>query len=371
MHPFDRLVRAAMRDVPPYVPGTPIDEVRRRYGLERVVKLASNENPLGSSPRAIEALREIPSLNIYPDDVNLELRRRLGERCGVSADHVVLGHGSNELLRYLLTLLMEPGDELICARETFSLYHHDARMLGATPLEIPLNDGVHDLQAMLAAVTPRTKVVVLCDPNNPTGTRVEREAYRRFLSELPPDVLLVVDQAYVEFADDDAVDATLDLDARPNLLVLRTLSKLYGLAAVRIGYAVGDPAIVSWLTRAHVPFNVALPAVRAALAAIDDHEFVKRTRANNDEGKAYLYRQIERMGLWAYRSASNFLCIHLPVTADRAYHDLARRGVIVRAGTSFHLPHHIRVTIGTPEENRMFVEALEEALDSWTATSPA
>lgn len=371
MHPFEHLVRAAMRDVPPYVPGTPVEEVRRRFGLERVVKLASNENPLGTSPRALEALAQTRVLNIYPDDVNVELRRRLGERCGVSAEHVVVGHGSNELLRYLLTLLMEPGDELVCAKETFALYHHDARMLGATSVEIPLDDGVHDLQAMLAAVTPRTKVVVLCDPNNPSGTRVAREAYRRFLAQLPPHVLLLVDQAYLEFADEDAVDATLDLDLRPNMLVLRTLSKVFGLAAVRLGYAVGDPAIIGWLMRAHVPFNVTLPSVRAALAALDDHDFVARTLANNEEGKAYLYEQIERLGLWAYRSAANFLCIHLPVAADRAYLDLMRRGVIVRSGTSFHLPHHIRVTIGTPEENRIFIEALEQALASWTAASPA
>lgn len=370
MHPFDRLVRTAMREVPPYVPGTPIEEVRRRFGLERVIKLASNENPLGTSPLAIEALRSIDALNIYPDDVNVELRRRLGERCGVGAESVVLGHGSNELLRYLFTLVMEPGDELVCAKETFSLYHHDARMLGASTVAVPLRDGVHDLSAMLAAVTPRTKVVVLCDPNNPTGTRVTREAYRRFLSDLPPEVLLVVDQAYVEFADEDAVDATLDLGMRPNMLVLRTLSKLYGLAAVRLGYAVGDPAIVSWLMRAHVPFNITLPSARAALAAIEDHAFMERTRANNEQGKAYLYRHLERLGLWAYRSAANFLCVHLPVTADRAHLDLMRRGVIVRAGTSFHLPHHIRVTIGTPTENQIFVETLEQALESWTAVTP-
>ena len=371
MHPFDRLVRAAMRDVPPYVPGTPIEEVRRRYGLDRVIKLASNENPLGSSPRAIEALHAIEALNVYPDDVNLDLRRRLGERCGLSADHVALGHGSNELLRNLLTLVVEPGDELVCAKETFSLYRHDALMLGAVTVEVPLDDGVHDLPAMLAAVTPRTKIVVLCDPNNPTGTRVTREAYRRFLAELPPEVLLVVDQAYVEFADDDAVDATLDLHARENLLIFRTLSKIYGLAAVRIGYAVGDPAIIAWLMRAHVPFNVTLPAVRAAMAALDDEDFVRRTRANNQEGKAYLYAQIERLGLWAYESAANFLCIHLPVGADRAHQDLMRRGVIVRAGTSFGLPRHIRVTIGTPEENRVFVSALEQALESWASARPA
>ncbi|MDE2572761.1 MAG: aminotransferase class I/II-fold pyridoxal phosphate-dependent enzyme, partial [bacterium] len=174
-----------------------------------------------------------------------------------------------------------------------------------------------------------------------------------------------------EFAGDDAVDATLDLDVRPNLVVLRTLSKLYGLAAVRLGYAVADPAIIAWLLRAHVPFNVALPAVRAGLAALDDHDFLERTLANNQEGKNYLYTQIERMGLWAYRSAGNFLCIHLPVTADQAYQDLVRRGVIVRAGTSFHLPYHIRVTIGTPEENRIFVEALEQAVESWTTARPA
>ncbi|TAM62078.1 histidinol-phosphate transaminase [bacterium] len=371
MHPFDQLVRAAMREVPPYVPGTPVEEVRRRFGLERVIKLASNENPLGTSPRALEALRSIERLNVYPDDVNLELRRRLGERCGVGPESIVLGHGSNELLRYLFTLIVEPGDDLICAKETFSLYRHDARMLGANAVEVPLRDGVHDLNAMLTALTPRTKIVILCDPNNPTGTRVSREAYRRFLNELPPEVLLVVDQAYVEFADEDAIDATLDLGVRPNMLVLRTLSKLYGLAAVRLGYAVGDPAICTWLTRAHVPFNVTLPSVRAALAALEDHEFMERTRANNERGKAYLYGQIERLGLWAYRSAANFICLHLPVAADRAYLDLVRRGVIVRAGTSFHLPQHIRVTVGTPEENELFVEALEQALESWTAASPA
>jgi histidinol-phosphate aminotransferase len=362
---LDRLLRTSLRAFSPYRPGTSVDEVRRRYGIEHPVKLSQNENPLGTSPRAMEALRAIETLSDYDEDDHAALRARLALQYELSPDSVVLGHGSNELVQLAFIAFVDPGDDVVIAKPSFSLFRKDADVAGARSIEVPLRDGVHDLEAMLRAVTPKTKLVFVCDPNNPTGTRVERDALLAFAGELRPDVLLVIDQAYKEYADAAAADGVDVLRRRPATLVLRTASKIYGLASVRFGYGYASPQIAGWLDRTRLPFNVSRTAAVAAFAALDDAEFVARSLALNQSGKAQLEAGFERLGLHAYPSAANFIAVEIPAEADLAYRALMERGVIVRSGDGLGMPKRLRVTIGTPGENAAFLTALEELLPQW------
>ncbi|MGH7707230.1 MAG: histidinol-phosphate transaminase [Vulcanimicrobiaceae bacterium] len=371
MSPFDRLARKTVGAFAPYKPGTSVAEVQRRYGFTHPVKLSQNENPLGTSPRALEALHRIDRLSDYDEDDHAALRARLGRPYGLAPDRVILGHGSNELIALAYTAFVDPGDEVVMAKPSFGLFRKDADIAGAHAIEIPLADGVHDLDAMLNAVTIRTKLVFVCDPNNPTGTRVERAAFVRFASILPERVLLVIDQAYREFMDDAGTDGVTVLAERPTTLVLRTCSKVYGLASVRFGYGYAAPELIAMLNRVRVPFNVARPAAQAVLAALDDDAFIARSRENNERGKAFLTREFARLGLGSYPSSANFVAVEVPVAADVAYEALMQRGVIVRSGDGLHLPRHLRVSIGLPEENQAFVAALEELLPQWNALGAA
>lgn len=362
---FDRLLRRTLREFAPYRAGTSVGAVRERFGIAHPVKLSQNENPLGTSPRALEALRALDALSDYVEDDHRALRTRLAAPYGLGPENVAIGHGSNELLSIAFSAFVDPGDDVVMARPTFSLYRKDADIAGARALEIPLREGVHDLDAMLAAVTPATKLVFVCDPNNPTGTRVEREALLAFSAALPAHVLLIVDQAYREFMDADGLDAVELLRRRPATLVLRTASKIYGLAAVRFGYGYSSPEIVAWMNRVRVPFNVARPAAAAVLAALDDTGFILRSIENNERGKAYLYAELERLGLRSYPSAANFIAVEVPIEAEAAYEALLERGVIVRSGDGLGLPHYLRVSIGTPQENAAFVAAIGSLLPSW------
>jgi histidinol-phosphate aminotransferase len=361
------LLRPALRTFAPYTPGTTVDQVRRRYGIEHPVKLSQNENPLGTSPRALEALRAIDSLSVYAEDEHLALRERLVQPYGLAIDNVILGHGSNELVALLFTAFVDPGDEIVIAKPTFSLFRKDAEIAGARTIEVPLVDGVHDLDAMLAAVTPKTKLVFVCDPNNPTGTRVERDALYAFAAALPAGVLLVIDQAYREYSDAGATEGVDVLRRRPATLVLRTSSKIYGLAALRFGYGYASPEVVGWLDRVRLPFNVAGPAAIAVRAALDDADFIARSIENNERGKVQLADGFARLGLHAYPTAANFVAVQVPVDAHRAYEELLARGVIVRSGAGLGMPNRLRVTIGTPAENAAFLGALAERVPAWRA----
>ncbi|HEY0613783.1 MAG TPA: histidinol-phosphate transaminase [Candidatus Elarobacter sp.] len=356
---YTRLVRPQVASMKPYTPGTTVSQARLKYGLEKFVKLSSNENPLGTSPKAAAALRDMGDLQIYVDDDHLELRRRLAEPHGLSVEHVLVGHGSNDVVRTLFSAYLAAGDEVVIADPTFSLFPKDAVLFGASPVRVPLREGVHDLDAMLAAITPRTKIVVVVDPNNPTSTRVERDAFDRFARALPGDVVLIVDQAYREYMPPGSVEATEYVTSRPATIVLRTHSKLYGLASLRFGYALGDSELIAYAQRVRLPFNVSRPAALAALAAIDDLEFVRRSLETNEAGKAYLYPAFEKLGLHAYPTAANFVAVAVPGTATEAYEALLRRGIVTRSGDALGMPGRLRITIGTPEQNALLIEALE------------
>lgn len=360
---LDDLVRRSLTRLSPYVAGTTADQARRRYGLSRVVKLSSNENPLGTSPRAVEALRKIDRLNIYVDDDYRALREKIAGRHGVTAAQVVLGHGSNEILAQLFTTFTESGDEVVMAVPTFSLYRSNAVISGAAAIEVPLREGVHDLDAMLAAVTAKTKMIVICDPNNPTGTCVERDAFEAFTRALPERVLLVLDQAYREYMS-GGVDGIEYVGTRARTLVLRTASKIFGLAALRFGYAVASEEIVSWLLRTRLPFNVALPALVAVDAALDDLAFIEESIARNSAGKAQLAAGFAGLRLPSYPSAANFVAVGVPFAAEAVYDGLLECGVIVRSGDALRMPGYLRVTIGTEEENAIFLDALGAVLEA-------
>jgi histidinol-phosphate aminotransferase len=356
---YTTLVRPEVASMKPYTPGTTVSQARTKYGLERFVKLSSNENPLGTSPLAAAALRDMGDLQIYVDDDHLELRRRLAEPYGLAVEHVLVGHGSNDVVRTLFSAYLSEGDEVVMGDPTFSLFPKDAVLFGARPVRVPLREGgVHDLDAMLAAVGPKTKIAVVVDPNNPTSTRVERDAFDRFARALPANVILIVDQAYREYMPPGSVEGTDYVRSRRATIVLRTHSKLFGLASLRFGYALGDPELLAYAQRVRLPFNVSRPAAVAALAALDDAEFVRRSLETNEAGKAYLFPAFAKLGLHAYPSAANFVAVAVPGTATEAYEAMLQRGIVTRSGDALGMPGRLRITIGTPEQNALLVEAL-------------
>lgn len=360
-----RLARPAVRTLEPYRAGTTIDQAKRQFGLERVVKLSSNENPLGPSPKAMAALAVIPDAHLYADDDHTELKSLLAAPYGLDADETFVGHGSNDILMNFFATFVAAGDEVVMARPTFSLFPAFARIFDARLIEVPLREGVHDLEAMAAAVTPRTKAVVVCDPNNPSSTCVAAAAFARFVEALPAGVLVLVDQAYREYMPAGAVEGIDYVRRRPGTIVTRTMSKAYGLASIRFGYAFADREMIALMHRVRVPFNLSRPAAIAARAALGDTEFVTRTIATNDAGRAFLMQSFERLGLFAYPSAANFVALRVPTSATTAYTDLLRRGVVTRSGDALNFPGFLRITIGSPPENEFLIAAIEAALPAW------
>jgi histidinol-phosphate aminotransferase len=354
-----RFVKPHVAQLDPYQPGKPIEELERELGIRGSVKLASNENPLGPSPKAVEAMRAAAQgVNRYPDGASFRLRQALSQRLGVGENQLVFGTGSDELLELIAKSFLGPGDEAVFAWPSFAMYPIVVKGMGATAAPVPLDaELVHDLPAMAAAVSDRTRVVVVCNPNNPTGTSVGAEAFNRFAAAIPDGVVLVLDEAYFEYVRrDDFPDALGWVSRRPGTAVLRTFSKIYGLAGLRVGYGVMDPELAGYLERARHPFNVSLLGEAAALAALDDHEHVERTLRANREGAEVLTRELGALGIEVWPTDANFL---LAKTGPGSYEDLLREGVIVRPMDGFGLPEHVRITIGTAEENEKLVKALQ------------
>ncbi len=355
---IEQLVNPHILGLNPYQPGKPIEELERELGIESSIKLASNENPLGPSPRALEALRGcIDSVNRYPDGACFELRARLAQRLAVDEEQLVFGCGADEILELLVKTFVAPGDEVVMPWPSFAMYPIVARGMGGSPVQVPLrSDFSHDLDAMRDAVTDRTKVVFVCNPNNPTGTSIGAEEFDRFARDLPDSVVLAVDEAYFEFARRDDFPRSLELLAeRPGTLVLRTFSKIYGLAGLRIGYGIGHEDLVGYLERARHPFNVNRLAEVAAVAALGDEEHARRTLEVNASGIEYLTRELGALGFEVAPTDTNFLLVRAGVGV---YDELLKRGVIVRPMQGFGLPEHVRITVGLPAENERLVKAL-------------
>jgi len=352
-------VKPHIASLEPYQPGKPIEVLERELGIPNAAKLASNENPLGPSPKAVKAIQQAAQgMHRYPDGASYQLRNALAERLEVSPAQLVFGSGSSEVLELLAKAFISPGDEVVFAWPSFSMYPIVTQGMGGTPVQVPLDaDLVHDLPAMTDAVTERTRVVIVCNPNNPTGTSVGAAAFDRFVESLPDDVVLVVDEAYVEYARRaDLPDALGWVARRPGTLVTRTFSKLYGLAGVRVGYGIADPELAGYLERARHPFNLNLLAGAAALAALDDIEHVEATRRANAEGGEQLTQGLEALGFRVWPTDANFLLAEL---GEDAYDKLLHQGVIVRPMGGFGLVGCVRISIGTAEENEKLIKAVE------------
>jgi|1185.fasta_scaffold02325_4 histidinol-phosphate aminotransferase len=354
--------RAALDPLHPYEPGKPAAEVRRELGLERVVKLASNEGPYGPFPAALQAIsRASAELNRYPELGGL-LRERLADRHGVEPGRVALGSGADGIVNLLALAFLEPGDEVVMGWPSFVSYRLAALKMGATPVTAALRDGSYDADALLGGVGEATRILYVCNPNNPTGGMMTRADLARLLDAVPDDVLVVVDEAYHEYVTEaDYPDAASEHGDRPNVCVLRTFSKIYGLAGLRIGYAVAPEGVVDALGRARNAFDTTELAHVAALASLDDRVEVARRRSENERGREQLRQGVARLGLVALPSVANFLC--LEVGDGRALAAaLEAEGVIVRPLEPFGDPRSIRVTVGTSEENAVFLAAIERCL---------
>ena len=356
------LVTPSISLLRPYEAGKPVEELARERGITDAVKLASNENPHGPSPKAVEAMRGVlADVNRYPDANAYRLRERLAASLGVAMAEVVQGNGSNELLDLLVRTFTTPSDHIVFAEPSFVVYQIAAMAHGVAFTAVPLTNDVHDLDAMLKAVTPKTRLVFVANPNNPTGTYVGRAALERFLTAVPADVVVAIDEAYAEYADaPDYASAISMRGLRERLVVLRTFSKIYGLAALRVGYAVATAELCDYLNRVRAPFNVSSLGQVAALASLEDGEHVEKSRTRNGVERARLAAALESLGLRVTPSQANFVYARVAMPARTLYEALLDRGVIVRAFGG--LPHHVRITVGTERENDRLLAALGEVL---------
>lgn len=357
------LVIPTIEQLAPYEGGKPIEELSRELGISDAVKLASNENPLGPSPRALEAARRVlGDSHRYPDGAAYNLRAKLAQKHHVEMAEVLLGAGSNELLDLAVRTFCTPAEHIVFAEPAFVVYRIAAMACGVPFTAVPLTAGlVHDLPAMAAAVTPRTRVMFVANPNNPTGTHVGRAAVEKLLREVPPEVIIVMDEAYLEYADAADYPDSLQLRGlRERLLVLRTFSKIYGLASFRVGYAVGPRVLIDYMNRVRAPFNVSTLAQAAATAALDDTDHVETARALNQRERKRVTEALTARGLAVAPSQANFVLVDVKRPARGVYDALLRKGVIVRPFAS--LPTSLRVTLGTERENDRFLAALQEVL---------
>jgi len=359
-------VHPGIEKLVPYDPGKPIEELQREMGLERVIKLASNENALGPSPKALEVLKKaLPEIHRYPDGSCYYLKHKAARKLGVSSQHLIFGNGSNEVIELLMRTYLRPGDKVVYGEPAFVVYKLISLAMDIEGVGVPLKHLTHDLEAMAQAVDERTKMVFVANPNNPTGTMVSHREVMNFLERIPQEVIVVFDEAYIEFVENEGFPQLIPLvleEKRP-LVLMRTFSKIYGLAGLRIGYGIAPTQMVDYMNRVRQPFNVNSLAQAAALAALDDDEHVERSRTLVREGKAFLYKEMEKMGLEYVPSETNFFLIKVG-DGDRVFKELLKKGVIVRNMGGYGLPEYIRVTLGTGEENVFFLEALKEVLET-------
>jgi histidinol-phosphate aminotransferase len=348
----------------PYQAGKPLEELERELGLTDAIKLASNENPLGPSPKALAAIQaNLESLHRYPDSHAYYLKQDLAAYLGVSPQQLIFGNGSDEILDLLIRALVPGGGEVLSTTHTFLMYGLITKAVGGVFRPVPLKKLRVDLKAVAQAVTAQTRLIILNNPNNPTGTVFYREEWEEFLAALPANLTVVLDEAYLDFADDPRVPSGLAYLAEDRALVgLRTFSKAYGLAGLRIGYGYGPSPLIDCLNRLRMPFNVNRLAQVAARAALTDTDFLARTLELVHNGKAEICRELGRLGLEYVATQANFILIRVPKPGRQVFEAMLRQGVIIRAMDAYGLPDHIRVNVGLPQENRRFIKALQQVL---------
>jgi len=357
------LVRKHILSIAPYEAGKPIEEIKRQLGLKEVIKLASNENPLGPSPKALEAIRRsLPSLNRYPDSNGFYLRKKLAKACSVEPSAIVLGNGSDELIDIILKTFVEEDEHILTADFTFLEYGIISKVKKRTVVTVPLKYFRYDLDSMKRRIDNKTKVVFISNPNNPTGTYVTKYELEEFLKGIPDNVIVVLDEAYDIFIDVNDFPQGLDYVRKNNVIVLKTFSKSYGLAGLRVGYAVTRPDFASYMNVARQPFNVNALAQVAAVAALDDKKFLKKTRRLILEGKNYLYDALKKMGFAYVPTVANFILIDMGRDGVEVFNKMLKFGVIVRDMKQYGLKNYIRVTIGTRKENERFIRVLKKII---------
>lgn len=351
-------------NLPVYQPGKPIDEVKRELGLTEVIKLASNENPFGCSPKAKEAIVSmVDQVSLYPDGGAVELTEAVANYFSVNNDQVIFGAGSDEIILMIARAFLVPGDETIMATHTFPQYKHNCQIEGAVSIEVPLKDGYQDLDGMAAKITDKTKVLWICNPNNPTGTMHTHDEIKQLLAKVPSHVLVVLDEAYAEYNTSGAYpDGFALLKEHKNVILLRTFSKIYGLASLRIGYGIGHPEVIRSINQVREPFNTTSFAQKAAIASLQDEQFLNYCRDVNSTGIRYLTGEFNRLGLPYYEAHGNFIMVDVKRPAADVFNGLLRRGFIIRGGHQLGFPTKIRVTVGSQEQNEKFIAALESVL---------
>jgi histidinol-phosphate aminotransferase len=357
------IVASYIESLSPYLPGKPIEEVAREYGVPDCVKLASNENPLGASPLALAAIRDsLSRVHLYPDGSCFALRQKLAERHQVSPREIVVGAGTNEILTLLARTFLSEGEEALLSENTFLVYRLAVQACGRKAVAVPMRDHRYDLEAMAAAIGPRTKLIFIANPDNPNGSYVTKAELERFLSRVPERVLVVLDEAYFEFVDaSDYPDGCELRKLRSRLVVLRTFSKIYGLAGLRVGYGLAEPDVANYLDRVRDPFNVSTAAQVAAIAALDDRAHVESTKAVTFQGRGVLLRELPRLGFRVVPSVTNFVLASTSHarSGEELFQALLHHGVIVRPMAGYGMPEAIRISVGTPAENEKLLRALE------------
>ena len=358
---FVALASAGVRGLHPYQPGKPSDELERELGISNIVKLASNENPLGPSPLALEAIQnQLSDLTRYPDGNGFSLKRALSEKQSIEANQITLGNGSNDVLELITRAFAEPGREVIFSQYAFAVYALATQSVNAIPVVTPAKSWGHDLEAMLAAITEHTSIIFVANPNNPTGTALTRETLNDFLNRVPERVIVVLDEAYIEYNQGgNFPDGLSFLDEFSNLIVTRTFSKAWGLAGLRVGYSVSNAEIADVLNRVRQPFNVNSLALAAATAALGDNEYLAKSVDLNRKGMQQLVSAFERLGYDYIPSLGNFVCYDTKASGADVYQKMLHQGVIVRPVSNYGMERHLRVSVGLPEENARFIEVLE------------
>ena len=367
--------RKEIQGLSPYQPGKPIDELAREYGLNPadIVKLASNENPIGPSPKAIAAMAaETQELTRYPDGNGYDLKQALCQKLGtasapIKAEQITLGNGSSDILNFIVTCFVGSNDEVMFSQHAFAIYGLVTKIQGGQCNIVPAKNYGHDLDAMAAAINEKTRLIFVTNPNNPTGTWLSHTEIKDFMNKVPSDVIVVLDEAYFEYVDEtDYCDGLTLLADYPNLVVTRTFSKAYGLASIRVGYGISSPEIANLMNRVRPPFNVNSFALAAAVATLNDDEYVAQSRAINTQGMVYLTQSFDALGLPYIPSVANFISFEIPADAGISAMDinakLLEAGVIIRPVANYEMPNHIRVSIGTPSENETFIAALSKIL---------
>lgn len=354
--------RKEILTVEPYQPGRPIADVKREYNLNDVVKLASNENPLGCSPKVKEKIKNsLDDLAIYPDGACLELKNTISNKFNIPENMIAISSGSDEIIDLISKIFIAPEDEIIMASVTFIRYQDTANLFGGKPIIVPLKNWTHDLDGMYNAITDKTKIIWICNPNNPTGTMIREKEFEEFLEKIPKNILVVYDEAYAEYVESKNYpkESQKLINKYNNLMILKTFSKAYGLAAFRVGFSFASPEIISFINRARGPFNVNSLAQIAAIEALNDENFLKKVYDNNIEGKYYIYKEFEKLGIDYVKSETNHIFFKVDKSAKDVFIELQKKGVIIRPI----LENHLRVSIGTMEENKIFIEKLKEVLN--------